>query len=170
MRREDHHAVNVRRAAIGDEAILRDLRLQALADAPDAFGSTLERELARTVDDWRRWLSPGATFILEDRGMACGLVACAPEATDATVVDLMAMWVAPAARGSGAADALVAQVIAWARAGDARVVRLQVIGNNVRARRLYERHGFRVTGATRVRQRDGAVELEMELEQNRGTG
>ena len=153
--------MNVRRAH-RRRTTLRALRLQALADAPDAFGSTYERELARTVDDWRRWLSPGATFILEDRLAACGLVACARDAADATIVHLMAMWVAPAARGSGAADALVNQVIAWARADGARVVRLQVVEDNVRARRLYERHGFRVTGVTRVRERDGAVELDVE--------
>jgi ribosomal protein S18 acetylase RimI-like enzyme len=41
-------------------------------------------------------------------------------------------------------------------------VRLLVVEDNIRARRLYERHGFRVTGVTRVRQRDGAIELEME--------
>jgi len=154
--------VHVRRAAIGDEPTLRELRLQAMADAPDAFGSTYERELARTVDDWRRWLSPGATFILEHGGEARGLVACAQDTTDATVVQLMAMCVAPAARGTGAADALVSQVVAWADAHAARIVRLQVVEINGRARRLYERHGFRATGVTRLRQRDGAVELDLE--------
>jgi RimJ/RimL family protein N-acetyltransferase len=41
-------------------------------------------------------------------------------------------------------------------------VRLQVVEDNVRARRLYERHGFRVTGVTRLRERDRAVQLDME--------
>jgi GNAT superfamily N-acetyltransferase len=154
--------VNVRRAAIGDEATLRELRLRALADAPEAFGSTYERELARTVDDWRRWLSPGATFILEEAGAACGLVACAQDASDASDVDLMAMWVAPSVRGRGAGDPLVGEVIAWARGHGARVVRLQVVQDNAPARRLYERHGFRVTAAARMRPRDGAIELDME--------
>lgn len=36
---------SVRRTVVGDEAILRDLRLQAMSDAPEAFGSTYEREL-----------------------------------------------------------------------------------------------------------------------------
>lgn len=83
--------MKVRRAGIGDEAVLRELRLQALTDAPDAFGSTYERELTRTVEDWRRWLSPGAAFILDDGHAARGLVACARDATAPTIVDLMAM-------------------------------------------------------------------------------
>jgi hypothetical protein len=35
--------VIVRRAVVGDEPGLRELRLQALSDAPAAFGSTYER-------------------------------------------------------------------------------------------------------------------------------
>ena len=128
--------VKVRRARTGDEAVLREVRLQALTDAPDAFGSTYERELARTVEDWGRWVSPGATFILHDEHAARGLVACARDSTAPTVVDLMAMWVHPVMRGSGAADALVAEVIAWARGDGARLVRLQVVQENVRAQRV----------------------------------
>src|SRR3954470_5331273 len=99
--------MNVRRAVAGDEAVLRDVRIEALRDAPEAFGSTLERELARTPEDWRRWMSPGAVFILHDAGCARGLVAGARREDDTSVIQLMAMWVHPSLRGSGAAGALV---------------------------------------------------------------
>jgi hypothetical protein len=72
----------VRRAVVGDEPILRALRLQALSDAPDAFGSTYERELGRTIWDWRRWLSPGVTFILEGPQGDSGIVAGSRDAGD----------------------------------------------------------------------------------------
>ena len=49
----------VRRAVMGDEGVLRALRIEALTEAPEAFGSTLERELARTTEDWRRWMALG---------------------------------------------------------------------------------------------------------------
>jgi len=42
---------SLRRAVPGDEPILRELRLQALSEVPEAFGSTYERELARTPSD-----------------------------------------------------------------------------------------------------------------------
>jgi len=152
----------VRRAAPGDEPILRAVRLQALSDTPEAFGSTYDRELARTTADWQRWMSPGATFILDDAGGPKGIVAGMRDESDAAVVHLMSMWVDPALRGSGAAEALVASLLAWAETEGARQMRLAVIQTNDRARRFYERLGFRGNGRQGVRERDGAIEVEME--------
>jgi ribosomal protein S18 acetylase RimI-like enzyme len=152
----------VRRAAPGDEPILRGVRLQALSDTPEAFGSTYDRELARTTADWQRWMSPGATFILDDAGGAKGIIAGMRDERDAAVVHLMSMWVDPALRGSGAAEALVASLLAWAETEGARQMRLAVIQTNDRARRFYERLGFRENGRQGVRERDGAIEVEME--------
>jgi GNAT superfamily N-acetyltransferase len=151
----------VRQARGGDEATLRAVRIEALTDAPEAFGSTLERELARTLEDWGRWMSPGSVFVLYDEDTARGLVAGAAREDDASVVQLMAMWVHPSLRGTGAAGALVAALVAWAGAQGAREVQLRVVKANARARRLYERHGFRQFGSEIVRPRDGVIELEM---------
>jgi ribosomal protein S18 acetylase RimI-like enzyme len=49
-----------------------------------------------------------------------------------------------------------------AQAEGVGVVRLSVIRSNHRARRLYERNGFRLTGREAVHERDGDVELQME--------
>jgi ribosomal protein S18 acetylase RimI-like enzyme len=154
--------LTIRRAQLGDEPILREIRLQALSDAPVAFGSTYERELARTTADWQRWISPGVTFILEDAAVAQGMVAGVHDADNPTVVHLMAMWVHPKIRGSGGADELVAAVIVWAQSEGAKSVQLQVIEGNDRARQFYERNGFRHTGQEAIRQRDGMIEIQME--------
>jgi ribosomal protein S18 acetylase RimI-like enzyme len=154
--------VPVRQAAYGDEAALRDLRLQAMQDAPDAFGSTYEREAARTESDWQRWFSPGVTFIFEsaDDG-PIGLVAGVRDDGEPNVAHLMALWVHPSRRGQGAGDALVSAVLSWAESQQLDTIRLHVMESNAAARRLYERLGFRVTGNTTSRDRDGLAELEM---------
>ncbi len=152
----------VRRAGIGDEAVLRDLRLRAMQDAPDAFGSTYERELARSTSDWQKWLSPGVTFILEAGGGPKGLVAGVRDAADPSVVHLMAMWLDPAHRGSGGADALAASLASWAASQGARTIRLEVMQSNRRATRFYERIGFYVDGREAVPERDGLSKLRME--------
>ena len=158
--------VRVRRAVPGDEAILRALRLEAMLDSPAAFGSTYAREQARTIEDWQRWMSPGVTFLLYDRDHPRGLVAGSWEnhqKDDDRLVYLMAMWVHPTLRGTGAADALVASVLAWAAEQSAREVRLYIRKGNDPARRCYERHGFRVTGRENVPGADGFTEVEMTL-------
>jgi RimJ/RimL family protein N-acetyltransferase len=151
---------SVRRATLGDEPILRTVRLQALSESPSAFGSTYERELARTIVDWQRWLAPGATFIL-DADEPRGIVAGARDPDDATVVNLMAMWVHPSLRGGPAADALVKSVLAWAAGEGAREVRLRIARGNHRAQRCYERNGFRLTGREMTGDREGLIEIEM---------
>ncbi|MCU1378218.1 MAG: GCN5-related N-acetyltransferase [Acidimicrobiales bacterium] len=145
--------MEVRRAVLGDEEALRSLRVAAMTDAPGEFGSTLERELARPLEDWSRFLTTSAMFFVERDGTPVGLAGGHPSDDD---IELVSMWVAPDARGLGGGDALVQAVLAWA--GDAPV-RLYVVEGNERARRLYERNGFRPTGETSVRERDGVVEL-----------
>lgn len=80
---------------------------------------------------------------------------------DPSLAHLVAMWVAPEARGRGAADRLVAGVVGWARGEGFSAVRLRVTDGNFRAEKLYERHGFQRTGATFLRERDGLTEVEM---------
>lgn len=157
-----HETFRIRRAESGDEPLLRQIRLEALSEAPEAFGSTLDRERARTWVDWEKWLSPSATFVLETANGPKGIAAGVPDSTDPAVVHLMAMWVHPALRGSGAASALVQSVLTWAEGRGARSVRLEVIDGNDRARRLYERHGFEATGEIAMRPRDSAREVQME--------
>jgi ribosomal protein S18 acetylase RimI-like enzyme len=152
----------VRRARIGDEAVLRDLRLRAMLDAPETFGSTYEREMARSTSDWQKWMSPVATFILETGDGPKGIVAGVRDAVDPSVVHLMAMWLDPALRGSGSADALVASVISWAASEGARTIRLEVMQSNGRAMRFYERMGFQAGSCEVVPVRDGLGTIRME--------
>ncbi len=152
----------VRRADADDIPTIRDLRLKALTDSPDAFASTYERELARTPADWERWLAPGVTFLVEEAHRPVGLVAGTHDDHDPAVVHLMAMWVHPSARGTGAGDALVSAVVGWAHEVGAERVRLHVVTDNVPARRLYERHGFVPSGRGDELLCHGRMEMRME--------
>ena len=152
----------IRRAAAGDETALRSLRIQALSDAPSAFGSTLDRELARTPAEWTSWLSPNAIFFAESEAGAAGMAAGVRDAQTEGLVWLMAMWLHPDLRGSGAADRLVETVLSWSAEVGGERVRLDVVQTNAAAIRLYERHGFRRTGHAVTRARDGATEMRME--------
>jgi len=131
--------------------LYRDLRLRALRDAPDAFGSTLEAEAARTDEDWAQRATRAAVgdadqaWIAAHAEVACGLVWGKRVAED--TVEVFQMWVAPQARGLGAGRCLLEAVVAWARElGVARVC-LGVTAGESAAARLYRSHGFRPVGA-----------------------
>jgi GNAT superfamily N-acetyltransferase len=125
---------------------MRDIRLAALRDAPDAFASTYEREAAFAEADWQRRIAGGGNFLAyaPELGTApAGIVGGFPAAPG--TVELVSLWVRPHARGHGIGQVLIETVVGWARAGSSSRVHLWVAENNHHARRLYERCGFSPT-------------------------
>jgi ribosomal protein S18 acetylase RimI-like enzyme len=123
----------------------RDLRLRALTDAPNAFGSTLAYERALTDAQWRQRLARRAQFVASIDGTPAA-TAAAIRARDGATAELVSMWVDPSCRGRGLGDLLVREVVAWATLQGLAEVRLWVTEGNRRAERLYLRHGFTPTG------------------------
>jgi ribosomal protein S18 acetylase RimI-like enzyme len=161
--------VHVRRAQPGDWAALRALRLAALTDAPEAFGSTIERELAFDEADWRRRAGNWPNFLAWRGDEPVGLVAAVAHAEDdgagsGRVWELVSMWVSPDARGSRSADLLVSAVVDVVTAESAEQLTLWVADGNARARAFYVRAGFRPTGIRQTfRRRDGSAFDEEKL-------
>jgi ribosomal protein S18 acetylase RimI-like enzyme len=138
----------IERLRPGDGERLRGIRLRALADAPEAFGSTLAESELRSPEDWEAQVVALPTFVWRDGDADLGMVRAAPHDADAEAGYLISLWVAPEARGRGVGAALVGEVVAWARGRGLRRLVLDVGEHNVAARRLYERNGFVATGAT----------------------
>ncbi len=141
--------IELRALTPADWPIWRNLRLAALADAPHAFGSVLAdwQGSGDREDRWRGRLSiPDSYNVVavldgEPVGMASGVPTGEP-----AMVELISMWVSPAARGQGVGDQLIQSVEQWARQVQAGVLRLAVAEDNEPAVALYERNGFRHTG------------------------
>jgi GNAT superfamily N-acetyltransferase len=158
----------VRRIRPDESRRLRTQRLRALTDAPLAFGSTFAREEAFPDDVWCERALRGAagedqvTYVVEDGerwlGMATGLV----DGVDASRIDLVGMFVEPAARGRGLGALLVDAVIDWARARGSARLYLWVTTTNRAALALYRRSGFRPTGDQKPLDHTPAV-TEMEM-------
>jgi MOSC domain-containing protein YiiM/ribosomal protein S18 acetylase RimI-like enzyme len=161
--------VELREVGPDDWRSWRELRLAALAEAPYAFGSALadwqgdgDRE-----DRWRARLvlagSHNVVALLD--GTPVGMATGVPD-EDGSGAELISMWVAPVARGTGVADALVEEVERWAAATSVPVLRLAVAEENPAAARLYDRHGFADTGRTEPmpdgRRRERLLEKRLE--------
>jgi ribosomal protein S18 acetylase RimI-like enzyme len=141
--------MEVRQARAADWEALRELRLRALADAPDAFASTLQKEAALPEQVWRQRADGGAAsvnFIAHDGGASIGMAAIFAEANTPGRMHLVGLWVDPQHRRQGVARALVERAVRWAEERQAREVVLWVADHNIPARMLYERIGFRPTG------------------------
>jgi GNAT superfamily N-acetyltransferase len=143
--------VTIRRITPDDGELLADLRLRALADAPDAFSSTHAEASRQSADDWTdlaRRRAAGhreATFFALLGGAPVGLVGGFVR-DGSPLVDLVSMWVAPEARRHGVARALIQAVVDWAHDGGYDEVQLWVTEVNDGARKLYEASGFLATG------------------------
>ncbi|MBP2338680.1 ribosomal protein S18 acetylase RimI-like enzyme [Saccharothrix coeruleofusca] len=132
--------IEVRALEVADWRLWRDLRLAALRDAPEAFGSSLADWQDAGERRWRERLTGSYNAVARLGGEPVGMVSGMP---DDEHVELISLWVAPSARGRGVGDALVDSVVRWA--APRRVV-LRVAEGNRHALALYLRHGFVESG------------------------
>ena len=125
----------------------RDIRLAALQEAPDAFGSTYAESILYTDAQWQgrlQDLNPATDLpmtILDEGSFVC-LGWARIEQPDLLVANLYSMWVAPSHRGRGLGRDLVNAAIDWAKAKGMERLELDVtLGNNA-AESLYLSMGF----------------------------
>lgn len=127
-----------------DWQLWRIVRLQALDEAPHAFGTSL-LEWQGDGDLEIRWRNrlrdvPFNVVATVD-GRPVGQVS-GTDLDDQRSVELISMWVAPIARGSGVGEALIDAVVGWAGEIGAHGVSLAVKEANSHAIALYKRTGF----------------------------
>lgn len=141
----------------------RALRLEMLLDAPDAFWTAHDDAAALDEATWRERI--GSTFHVQAQldGEPVGSVGMWDGSEpDGVETNLIAMYVAPRARGQRVGERLVQSVIDEARRRGLQRVVLQVTSNNTAAMGLYERMGFSDTGNRTPHPRKADLEeLEM---------
>lgn len=147
--------MEIRPLRAGEGAKLRELRLRAVSDAPQAFFHSLAAEQAIPPQDWERWADdPEHDRIMfvavTDDGEWLGMAGCSLRGDDAGTLDATGMWVAPQARGRNLGERLIEAIVAWGRARGARVMEFAVTETNDVAIELYRRVGFVPTGRRRA--------------------
>lgn len=133
---------SVRVCTPADWRALKTVRLAALLDAPTAFGVSHASAAAYLDADWQRRADSSAqrAYVLAwDGETPVGLAA---HGVSDGECHLLAMWVAPAFRGSDVAARLVALVKQRTRAGGHAQMVLEVAPENTRAVQFYQKQGF----------------------------
>jgi GNAT superfamily N-acetyltransferase len=145
---QDSCAITVRKFEVAEFSSYRSLRLSALEESPDAFGSTLGAEQLRTTKEWASRLQGGCNsgldlpLIGQVGTTAAGLAWGKVDRSDRTIVHLYQMWVVPEFRGRGIARLLLRTIVAWTASLEARSVHLGVASGESSAMRLYVSEGF----------------------------
>ena len=141
--------MEIRRLTEDDWEALRATRLRALADAPDAFESTIAEEERKPPEFWRG-LAAGndlsANFIAVSQDRPVGMAACFFPRGKGPEPQLVAVWVDPLQRGRGCGRELVRSALGWAAERGATSVYLWVTETNAAAIALYRSCGFEATG------------------------
>ena len=134
---------SIRRLTPADAPLYQPVRLEGLREHPAAFGASYdtERVLARELVAER--LSEGATWGAFIDGALAGITSFIVREGAKTRHKglIVGVYVRPAARGTGAARALIEAALDHAR-GRVELVQIGVGVDNEAARRLYERYGF----------------------------
>lgn len=148
----------------------RALRLAALSDdaAPVAFLTTYDDAAARPDEYWQQQTQASSldageeafarqfVAISEDGTWVGAAVALVEEVGErnyaGSVIDhrggaVVGVYLRPEHRGHGVMEDVLDAVADWLRARGLPRARLNVHADNARARRLYEKAGFRATGA-----------------------
>ncbi len=138
----------VARLSPQDAEAFRSLRLEALRQAPLAFGSTLAEEASRPLSWFGDTLESSAVFAASGaEGRLLGMLGYRAESLRKRqhIGQLWGLYVRPEARGLGIGAGLLDACISHARA---RVSVLQLLAGaaNPDAIRLYERAGFTLLG------------------------
>ncbi|WP_415787645.1 GNAT family N-acetyltransferase [Deinococcus saxicola] len=137
---------------VADAAVYREVRLAALRSDPDAFITTAAEFEARTLESIAAQLAPRPVFVTFGAfvgGELVGLLSLGREERPGLKhrANIFGVSVSPEARGQGCADALMRAGLAQARTWDGVTsIHLSVTETQTTARRLYQRHGFRVWG------------------------
>jgi ribosomal protein S18 acetylase RimI-like enzyme len=153
--------MSVTRITTEDWLLWRELRLRALEDAPYAFSSSLS-EWQGAGDQEERWRarldSVGFNAIAYAQVRPAGMVS---GVRGEGRVELISMWVAPFARGTGLGDELIDAVVRWALGQGVAAIELSVKQNNQHAIELYRRNGFVDVGADEHEGQPGETERRM---------
>ena len=142
----------IHRVEPSDGAMLRQVRLLALATDPASFGSTYEREAAFPNEVWAERAQRGSrgedatTLIAIRRSEPVGMITGARDEARPDLFHVFGTWVAPDARRGGLGRQLLTGIERWAVECGGTRIQLAVTDTATAARRLYAREGYAPDG------------------------
>ena len=151
--------VTIRRCGPDDWRALRSIRLESLADTPDAYGSTFAESSTWSDKRWKIAASQWLYILAERDDRIVGMVSGGINDSHPGRRWIYGMYVTPTERGTETAVRLIEAVAQWASDLGAAELYLNVTSSVARARAFYDKIGFRPTGETCTMDRDPSLTL-----------
>jgi ribosomal protein S18 acetylase RimI-like enzyme len=130
--------MTIRRATEADEAVLRALWEEFVAEVPE-LPHRGELDAEKELSEIRELVRSSLGLVAEDAEGAAGYALAKLDGPCCHLVDL---YVRPRARRAGTAKALMGEVAAWGMENGAHTMTLEVLTSNVAARVVYDRLDF----------------------------
>ena len=154
-----------------DVAAFKTLRLEALREHPEAFGSDYEENSRHPESFWIERVTksiddPVNCIVLADAGdELAGMMGVyrSHGVKNSHAGNIWGVYVRPKYRGKKLTDRMIEQAMQWCRSKQLRIVRLAVNVNNAAAIRCYLRCGFMVYGTSPQELRIGEVYHDEQL-------
>jgi GNAT superfamily N-acetyltransferase len=165
----------IRALAEHEWAIYKCLRLAALAESPDAFGSAFAKAVQRSDAEWVHRLASGVgstwdfPIVAEIDSRPIGLAWGRIKVSNPAMTNLYQVWVHPNYRRLGAGQMLLEAVTTWAIGKKVHLLELGVTCGDTPAMRLYTRAGFEPVGQPQpIRPGAELLGQQMQLKVKRG--
>ena len=150
----------------------RDLRLEALREEPQAFGSSYSDQKGRSTDEWQHYLKgyiegkKSWMVFASDGEKLIGMLGAFRTENDADKkAQIIAVYVTKAARGKGVGKLLLKSLLdKLTKETDIKKLTLAVNVEQTAALKLYESFGFTITGKESMVLGDGIKHAEYLME------
>ena len=137
--------IEIKPMQAGQWQLHKSVRCAALANAPNAFSSTLDDVLKRSDAEWQQLTRQYAshpnshTYFAFENYIACGISACVINGEN---VELFSVWVDPKHRRKGVGRALVEYGRKWSLSKGAIRIKVGIYQDNQNAVVFYRSMGF----------------------------
>lgn len=146
----ENQSVNIIQLTSDQWQIYQQLRLEALQNDPQAFGSSYQDALKKTETDWRSRLEDanqgrGSWLLFAgDKQSLLGMIAAVLDNEQENTAIILSVYVTPQARGKGISKKLMAAILDAIKADGVKKAWLEVNTEQLPALHLYQRFGFEI--------------------------